>query len=260
MLQNYTRQCTVRSHDTQAESPNRCNVERYYVLTFRVALVMPRAQYYIGICSLNNYRIFPHYLINGKIFVKEKVIEHKTCFDFLYNFFFSENTSQSKKYSPRYCYKCTWVLTWSTRYVILVRIFNKTRIFSTDFSRILKYQTSWKSVQWEQRCSMRAGRTERHGEANSSFFANMPACQRTRCIWIAWWNILSKWVDKDEGQGHQVFPITVRPATPADTRMPSALNSLWAISNKWFKRRNGVLKKGPPTKIRFSGPTISQFF
>jgi hypothetical protein len=49
-------------------------------------------------------------------------------------------------------------------------------------------------------------------------------------------------------------------ATLADTRMPSALNSLWAISNKWFKRRNEVLKKGPPTKTCFSGTTISQFF
>ena len=32
------------------------------------------------------YRIFPHHLINGKIFEKKKVFEHKMCFDFLYNF------------------------------------------------------------------------------------------------------------------------------------------------------------------------------
>ena len=33
-------------------------------------------------------------------------------------------------------------------------------IFSTDFRRRLKYQISWKSVQWEQSCSMRTdGRT-----------------------------------------------------------------------------------------------------
>ena len=31
--------------------------------------------------------------------------------------------------------------------------------------------------------------------------------------------------------------------TPSDVRMPSALNILWAMSNKWLKRQNGVLKK-----------------
>ena len=31
------------------------------------------------------YHIFPHYLINSAIFGK-KVIEHKMCFGFLYNF------------------------------------------------------------------------------------------------------------------------------------------------------------------------------
>ena len=41
---------------------------------------------HIDICGLSrSYNIFPHYLINGTIFGK-KVIEHKMCFDFLYNF------------------------------------------------------------------------------------------------------------------------------------------------------------------------------
>jgi len=31
---------------------------------------------------------FSTYLINGTIFFKENVIEHKMCFDFLYTFFF----------------------------------------------------------------------------------------------------------------------------------------------------------------------------
>ena len=40
---------------------------------------------HIFICALSD-STFPHYLINGKIFEKKKVIEHKVCFDFTYNF------------------------------------------------------------------------------------------------------------------------------------------------------------------------------
>jgi hypothetical protein len=45
--------------------------------------------------------------------------------------------------------------------VILVS-FNGSWIFSTDFRKIHKHQLSWKSVKWEQSCSMRTDRrTER---------------------------------------------------------------------------------------------------
>ena len=33
------------------------------------------------------YSVFPHYLINGMIFEKKKVVQHKMCFDFLRNIF-----------------------------------------------------------------------------------------------------------------------------------------------------------------------------
>jgi hypothetical protein len=33
------------------------------------------------------YNIFPHYILNGTIFGRKKVIERKMCFDFLYKSF-----------------------------------------------------------------------------------------------------------------------------------------------------------------------------
>jgi len=58
---------------------------------------------------------------------------------------------------------------WSSCEIFIILIdFNEVRTSWTDFRKILKYQLSCKSVEWELNCSMRTdGWTFRHDELNS---------------------------------------------------------------------------------------------
>jgi len=91
-------------------------------------------------------------------------IKYKMCLDFYTRFIL--NSSHSERNSARYCYECTYCINLHVKYPIFWSDFNYTWNFSTYFWKTFKYQILWKSVQWEQSCSMR---TDRHDEANIRF-------------------------------------------------------------------------------------------
>ena len=74
---------------------------------------------------------------------------------------------------------------WSTHKVpLFFSDFNETWIFSTDFRKILRYQISWKSVQWE-RSSMQTDRRTNVTKLIVAFrnFANAPNIIRN-CFYV----------------------------------------------------------------------------
>jgi hypothetical protein len=100
---------------------------------------------------------FPRYIKIGTIF-KKKSVEHKTCV-LIFSTTFIWNVSHFHKISERYYtikYVCLHV-----KHPLFLSDFNGTWIFRTDFQKNIKYQISWKSVQWGPSCSMRTdGRTD----------------------------------------------------------------------------------------------------
>ena len=91
------------------------------------------------------HHIFLQYLANSTILGK-KVTEHKMCV-LIFSTIFIWNVSNSKKNSTRYCHKCEDVFMWSTSYFLLD--FNWTWNILKFFKKMLKYQISWKCVQWQ---------------------------------------------------------------------------------------------------------------
>ena len=111
--------------------------------------------YFIVFCSVAKSAMFSHCLINGTIFEKKKIVwEHKTrvlifSTSFVWNNTILRSTQRGTLY---YCCQILTTLEFSEQ------IFEK---------KIVRYEISWKSVQWEPSCSMRIDRragTERERE------------------------------------------------------------------------------------------------
>jgi hypothetical protein len=137
------------------------------------------------------YKIL-QYLINGTIIEKSKSYwKWNVCSDFLYNvclkqFSFCEELSEiwSKMH-----------IGVRVKYLLFLSDFNETWIFSTDFRKVLKYQVSWKSVQWEPSCSTRAdGRTQTDMTkliVTLRNFANAPNKTSQRLLQTRWVEIFT---------------------------------------------------------------------
>ena len=82
---------------------------------------------------------------------RNRTTEYKMC-ALIFATTFVWNISHSKTRTERDMIKMYTGL--HVKYPLFLFDFNGTRIFSTDFRKIFKYQISWKSAQWELSCSM----------------------------------------------------------------------------------------------------------
>jgi hypothetical protein len=111
----------------------------------------------IVVCDLAHCMRFLHIISLKAPFSKKNVIEHKTCFS-IFSTRFVWNIFHSWKNWERCDQKCILVFMSSSFYScpILMKL-----QLSGHSRNTLKYQISWKSVQWEPSCFMRTdGRTD----------------------------------------------------------------------------------------------------
>jgi hypothetical protein len=107
-------------------------------------------------CGLTGSTIFFKFLSHPAWFLWKKILKGKCVLIFLQ--FLSEIFLILRRIERHIIKKCIFVFVCSTRYScqILMKL-----QFSRKISKTLIYQISWKSVQWDPSCSMRAdGRTD----------------------------------------------------------------------------------------------------
>jgi hypothetical protein len=70
---------------------------------------------------------------------------------------------------------------------LLLSDFNDTWILLTDFWKILRYQISFKSIQWEHTCSIWTDRwMDRHNKANSHLLQFCKCAWKQWVVWYCW--------------------------------------------------------------------------
>jgi len=117
---------------------------------------------------------------------------------------------------------------------------NKTWLFWTDLRKLLKYQISWKSVQWEPSCSMRTdGRTDGQTVMTKLTVAFRKFAKAPKPVYLHFSHTLrlKQWL---ETRGQQ---------TPGGPRLRSiAAASTWMGLEKWRNFTNILV------------PIVSNFF
>jgi hypothetical protein len=116
------------------------------------------------------YNIFPNFHINGMI-KKKKVTDHKMCVLILSTTFVWNISDSQKKWAT---YDKKWILVFAQSTLYSCPILTALEFSWKIFEKILKYQTSWKYVEWQPSCSKQSDRwMDGHDEANSRF---APSC------------------------------------------------------------------------------------
>jgi len=110
---------------------------KYYIIWIRVScLKYPTWNAHAPYCHplpAPLYNMFPHYLINGRIFDKKNVTDHKMCV-LIFSTNFVWNISNSKKKWARYGQKRVLVFMWSACYSCQILI----KLIFVRFSKNVK--------------------------------------------------------------------------------------------------------------------------